>query len=114
MPEEVKSEEEPKDLGLHHYRVSVILVGLNHFTIMANSPEEAQNKVMNGDGGRPAGAEGPTDFMALVHDRSDLNPNGVPTMDKVLSTLQHAVMLQNQMAQQKMKSKKITPIGAGA
>lgn len=105
MPDEVKTEEEPKDLGLHHYRVSIILVGLNHYTIMANSPEEAQDKVMNGEGGRPAGAEGPTDFMALVHDRSNLNPEGPPNMEKVLNTLQHAVMLQNKMAQQKTRNR---------
>jgi hypothetical protein len=96
-----------EDLGLHHYRVSVVLVGLNSYTVVANSPQEAQEKVMAGQGGRSAGSEGPVDFMALVHDRSEIDPQGPPTLDKVLNSLQHAVTLQAKVRQAELKRQNI-------
>lgn len=111
MADAIKKEEEGQDLGLHHYRISVVLVGLNNYTIIANSPQEAQEKVMKGEGGLPAGSEGPTDFMALCHDRSVISPGGPPTLQRIMASLQHAVMLQAREAQKNAKPNMI-PVGS--
>ena len=61
---------EEKDLGLHNYRVDVLLLGKNSYTITANTPQEAQQKVLGGEGGRAAGAEGPVALLTMVHDQA--------------------------------------------
>lgn len=70
-------------LILTRFKVQVLTAALHSFTIVATSPQEAVNKVMDGQGGAEAGREGPTPIAVQVQPMA--------LVDEKPSTLQQAI-----------------------
>lgn len=95
MAENKQLTEAVNSLTLKRYRVSVVTMGLHSFTVTATSEEEASSKVMQGEGGRDAGREGPVPFAVRVHDMTQLEVKPI-TLQNVINEMMASLREQPQ------------------
>lgn len=81
-----------KALSMKRYKVSAVTIGLHHYTVMANSQEQAHERVFQEGQGRPAGKEGPVPVMVRVQDMA--------LIDKEPLTLQSVIKDIGQIAKE--------------
>lgn len=73
-------------LAMKRYKVSVLTVGLHNFTVTAMSEQDAHDKVLNGEGGRDAGKEGPVPFAVRIHDMSMIETEAL-TLNRMMQEM---------------------------
>ena len=102
-------------LAMKQYKVSVLTVALHNFTVMAMSPEDAQQKVTQPEPGAPpagrdAGKEGPVPFSVRVHDMSQIETQPI-TLQRMMQEMMGAMRETVSKEQPESKSSVIQVVG---